>query len=75
VWLQGDPLAKIVRNTIFSGYLADRLIFVSLDCKLVAMLASYTEDINRLLKANPGLSSRFREDIEHDAFSSYHTTI
>jgi hypothetical protein len=31
--------------------------------KLVVMLASYTEDINRLLKVNPGLLSRFREEI------------
>jgi hypothetical protein len=31
--------------------------------KLVVVLAGYTEDMNRLLKVNPGLSSRFPEEI------------
>ena len=31
--------------------------------KLVVILAGYTEDMNRLLEVNPGLSSRFPEEI------------
>ena len=31
--------------------------------KLVVILAGYTENMNKLLKVNPGLSSRFPEEI------------
>jgi hypothetical protein len=43
--------------------LVDSLIKPQFLGKLVVILAGYTKDMNRLLKVNPGLSSRFLEEI------------
>jgi len=44
--------------------LVDSLTKPQFKGKMIVILAGYDEDINRLLKVNPGLSSRFPEEIQ-----------
>ncbi|KAK8222739.1 hypothetical protein HDK90DRAFT_500271 [Phyllosticta capitalensis] len=75
---QGHLLSRTLRLVIqLPGHFAKEAIDEMVDCltkpqfaqKLVVILAGYTEDINRLMAVNPGLTSRFPETITFESIT------